>query len=211
MTGGRIVERASGDASDSAHNHLLLREGAYASLVNAQRFRTEQERSYATPEEGAGQPASIDALAQEKAQDFATNEKPAFGTLNRTRTGRSVASEILENRQHDLESGDGRKPPSTLLVSLHSVCDLRIVSLAFIYLFKRMLQLNSKQKLDYIIGTLAAVVIGCVYPVRTTPSLNSPDRKYRLRSIYLRIITIRSSESSSEEFSACSRRRLETS
>ena len=28
-----------------------------------------------------------------------------------------------------------------------------------------MLQLNSKQKLDYIIGTLAAVVIGCVYPV----------------------------------------------
>lgn len=39
------------------------------------------------------------------------------------------------------------------------------MSVAFIYLFKRMLQLNSDRKVDYIVGTLAAVVIGCVYPV----------------------------------------------
>lgn len=110
MTGGRVVERASGDSTNSAHNQLLLREGAYANLVNAQRFRTEQERtSAATPEEGVGAPTSLDALT-EKAQQLSTNEKPAFGALNRTRTGRSVASEILENRQQDLESGGGAKP-----------------------------------------------------------------------------------------------------
>jgi len=119
-----------------SHNELLAKGGAYARLVQAQKLRESNDSHAAgtdTPEDGE-EPQDMEKLARE--------EVP----LGRKNTGRSLASEILEQKvqaqQGEKEKGDHSLP----------------------YLFKRMAQLNREGWSSYVIGSIFACMTGMVYP-----------------------------------------------
>lgn len=137
----------------TAHENLLRNpDGAYSRLVNAQRFREEEEGdseadSIIDDEKTVAAPGQ---LTREQLEEMARNEKPQFENLKRTGTGRSAASEALEQKQQrDLEAG------------VHET-----KTYSFMYLVRRMLHLNRDQYSKYIAGTISAVVCGCVSPSR---------------------------------------------
>lgn len=164
LTAGKILESAMTTAEGSAHDRLLRRkDGAYSKLVNAQKFREQEEKDGASAdsdvdsqaareEEAAGAAAVPGELSPEELRKMAENEKPQFETLKRSATGRSAASEALERRQRergDLEKGGhgGAKK--------HGLW----------YLMMRMVRLNRGHYLEYVWAFIASIAAGAVYPV----------------------------------------------
>lgn len=149
LTAGHILETGMTNNSGTAHENLLRNpEGAYSRLVNAQRFREEEEGDYSETNSVIDDEKTVapGQLTREQLEEMARNEKPQFENLKRTGTGRSAASEALEQKQkRDLEAG---------------VHDAKTYS--FMYLIRRMLSLNRDQYSRYIAGAVSAVVCGCV-------------------------------------------------
>ncbi|KAG6837188.1 hypothetical protein H0H93_013415 [Arthromyces matolae] len=118
------------------HEELIAKEGAYARLVQAQRLREAKESSAVA---GAD---SSDTEEREDMEKLAREEVP----LGRKNTGRSLASEIIEQRQ---KAREGAKEEGD-----HNL----------LYLFKRMGALNRAQWKSYLFGAACATVTGMVYP-----------------------------------------------
>ncbi|KAG6814237.1 hypothetical protein H0H92_015352 [Tricholoma furcatifolium] len=114
------------------HNDLIAKDGAYARLVQAQKLR-EAKDARAVAADDAEEGSDMEKLARE--------EVP----LGRKNTGRSLASEIIEQRQKAQEGGKERD---------HSLP----------YLFKRMGLLNREGWRSYLIGAVFASMTGMVYP-----------------------------------------------
>ena len=114
------------------HNELVANEtGPYAKLVQSQRLRETAEVTEATEDR------------EEAPQDM---EKAALEEipLGRKNTGRSLASEIIEQKQKD------------------AVAERTDYSLP--YLFRRMGRINASSWKKYLVGGCAAVVTGLVFP-----------------------------------------------
>lgn len=121
MGGGLVLEKGT-------HNELLAdAEGAYSRLVQAQKLRDAREKVATTAGEGEGE-----GEEDEDIEKAAEEEVP----LGRSHTGRSLASEILEQRSQ-------RKPEGGKHYSLY-------------YLFKRMARFNRAGWKRYLIGGIAA-------------------------------------------------------
>ena len=109
------------------HSELLAdTNGLYARLVQAQKLRESRD--------GADDNDSDTATSQEEeAERKASEEIP----LGRSHTGRSLASEILEQKKKETEQ---KKPHS----------------LSMTYLFYRMGKINRQSWMKYLFGTIAA-------------------------------------------------------
>ncbi|GAA5842598.1 hypothetical protein JCM9279_003631 [Rhodotorula babjevae] len=148
LTAGHILESATTTDEGSAHA-LLLRnpDGAYSKLVSAQRLREEEEAEDGDDERGRA-PAPGE-LTREQIDELARHEKPQFEQLKRAATGRSLASEMLERRQNDIEAAGGDEPKHYGTFTL----------------FARMYKLNRECWKRYVFAFIGAVACGCVYPV----------------------------------------------
>ncbi|GAA5851199.1 hypothetical protein JCM8547_004164 [Rhodosporidiobolus lusitaniae] len=149
LTAGHILESAmSIPGEGSAHDILLSNpEGAYSKLVQAQAFKAQEAKDSAEKDSILDGEIPGEATHAQVAE-MAANEKPQFEDAKRTASRRSMASEVIERRNHDLEAGgDGKKHHS------------------FFYLIRRMYALNVDQWRYYIFAFAAAVGSGCVYPV----------------------------------------------
>ncbi|GJE98503.1 multidrug resistance-associated ABC transporter [Phanerochaete sordida] len=125
------------------HDELLKDEhGAYARLVNAQKLREAREKAaQPTADDGSDTAAGSEAH-EESIEKQAEKEIP----LGRSQTGnRSLASEIMEQRNADKEVEKANK-------------------YSFLYLFIRMGKINGDVWHLYLIGGIAAVLTGGVYP-----------------------------------------------
>ena len=131
MSKGEIVESGT-------HNELLEVDGAYAALVTAQQLK-EEETGEVDPEETS--PAEVRNLEAAEAKD----REP----LKRMGTGRSEASQVLEDRQK--QEAEAGKPKQ------HGIA----------YLLYRMIYEIKETKWYYIIGSLLSVLLGMV--VRISP------------------------------------------
>ncbi|GAA5824101.1 hypothetical protein JCM11251_001522 [Rhodosporidiobolus azoricus] len=154
LTAGHILESAMSSSEGTAHSILLRNpEGPYSKLVSAQKFREEAVDDAAEKASISGseeQPAIPGELTRAQLDEMARNEKPQFEALKRAQSGRSLASEMIERRQRDIEEGNVEKGAKK-----HS----------FIYLLYRLLHLNRDQWKEYVLGIAAAIGSGCVYPV----------------------------------------------
>ncbi|EMD39893.1 hypothetical protein CERSUDRAFT_81221 [Gelatoporia subvermispora B] len=118
------------------HNELLSREnGAYARLVQAQKLREAREKR-AQDEDDSETAGS----AEEDIEKQAAEEVP----LQRQKSGRSLASEILEQRAK--EHGEEKH------------------SYSVPYLMRRMGRINRDDWKRYAFGIVAAICNGCTYP-----------------------------------------------
>ena len=121
------------------HSELLQREdGAYARLVNAQKLREAREKAAQPSGEGADDSSETAASheapePEEDMEKLAEKEIP----LGRSNTGRSLASEILEQRQKDAPSKESKY--------------------SMLYLFRRMGRINNDVWHMYLIGGIAAI------------------------------------------------------
>ncbi|TFK71922.1 P-loop containing nucleoside triphosphate hydrolase protein [Pluteus cervinus] len=109
------------------HDELLAKEGAYAILVQAQSLREDK--------------GSKDRNAYE---EEAAKEVP----LGRTSTSRSLASEVLADKEKHGSSDDKQGD----------------VDHGFVYLFKRMGKLNRESWNRYLTGCVFAIMTGAIYP-----------------------------------------------
>ncbi|CAE7062613.1 unnamed protein product [Rhizoctonia solani] len=138
MGDGTILEQGT-------HNDLLRNPGGpYATLVEAQKLREEETKERAQQSDDENEDAT-------KVSSIAPNSEKAgipledMEPLKRTATGaRSVASEVLSS--HEKKGHETR-------------------DLGFFYLFKRMGLINRESWNLYWLGSLAAIVVGMVYPV----------------------------------------------
>lgn len=144
------------NSEGTAHTLLLQNpEGPYSKLVNAQKVREQKEEAAldsASVSSSEDQDKKVPAPGEATSADIqrmAANEKPQFENLKRSGTGRSQASEqAAEQRQRDLEA-NVPKPHG------------------FIYLLVRLFRLNGRPTiLPYVLAFAAAILSGCVYPVR---------------------------------------------
>ncbi|CCO29186.1 Leptomycin B resistance protein pmd1 OS=Schizosaccharomyces pombe (strain 972 / ATCC 24843) GN=pmd1 PE=3 SV=2 [Rhizoctonia solani AG-1 IB] len=143
MGDGMVLEQGT-------HNELLRNaNGAYASLVEAQKLREEESKEQAAQRSDS----EIDDDDVKTSPTDPSSEKAGVPVedmepLKRTATGnRSLASEILSAREKEGGKRYGNKDHS------------------FTYLFKRMGLINRDSWNLYIWGCLAAIVTGMVYPV----------------------------------------------
>ncbi|KAB5595943.1 Leptomycin B resistance protein pmd1 [Ceratobasidium theobromae] len=136
MGDGMVLEQGT-------HNELLSNpNGPYATLVEAQKLREEEQNAQQSDSDEDATKASA-ATTSEKAHIPTEDIEP----LKRTNTGnRSLASEILSAREKE-GTRYGNK------------------DYGFIYLFKRMGLINRESWNLYVWGSIAAVVTGMVYPV----------------------------------------------
>ncbi|KAJ3756801.1 P-loop containing nucleoside triphosphate hydrolase protein [Lentinula raphanica] len=117
------------------HNELLSNEnGPYARLVQSQKLREAAEVTEATEN---GEPLEDTPTSMEKA---AQEEIP----LGRKNTGRSLASEIIEQKQKDVKE---EKTEYSLP-----------------YLFRRMGRINKANWKKYMVGGVCAILTGLVFP-----------------------------------------------
>ncbi|EJU03193.1 multidrug resistance protein 1 [Dacryopinax primogenitus] len=141
MGDGQVLEHGT-------HNDLLSREdGPYARLVNAQKLRERQggdDLEEDEDSEGQATKPSGPLMTDAEAAAAAEAEIP----LKRTGTGRSVGSDIMEQRRQA-----GLLPEQQLEKDYD-----------FIYLFKRMGMLNRDALRLYGFGTIFAICTGMVYP-----------------------------------------------
>lgn len=158
MKGGEILEVGT-------HNGLLLKpNGAYSSLVQAQKFREKNidgEHNSDEEDEGKSDFGSLNGkdgdekvsgglMTRSEAEKAAKEELPAGAELERRATGKSIASEIIEQkRKRDVEMGitDASKN--------HGLW----------YLFYRLGKLNKAEKWNYNAGFVTGVLLGMLYPV----------------------------------------------
>ncbi|ORY92878.1 P-loop containing nucleoside triphosphate hydrolase protein [Leucosporidium creatinivorum] len=152
LTAGHILETGMTSEAGTAHENLLRNpDGAYSRLVNAQRFREEEEgdSEASSVVDGKHTVAALGQLSREQLEEMARNEKPQFENLKQTGTGRSAASEALEQKQQrDLEAG------------VHET-----KKYSFAYLIRRMLHLNKDHYGEYTAAVVGTLICGCVYPV----------------------------------------------
>ncbi|KAH9849517.1 P-loop containing nucleoside triphosphate hydrolase protein [Lenzites betulinus] len=121
------------------HNELLRDEnGPYARLVQAQKLRDAREKR--TLQDDDSDTAASAENEEKEIERQVAEEVP----LQRQKSGRSLASEILEKRQAEAgkEHNDYSLP----------------------YIFKRMGHINSDVWRQYLIGAIAAVANGATYP-----------------------------------------------
>lgn len=116
------------------HNELLAKDGAYAHLVQAQKLREADEMIDGDESDEDGEKDGVAALARE--------EIP----LGRRNTGRSLASEIIEQRR--IAKGDEEE-----------VRDLTVFGL-----FRRMAPLVPDQYKNYVLASIFACLTGMVFP-----------------------------------------------
>ncbi|OSD02414.1 multidrug resistance protein 1 [Trametes coccinea BRFM310] len=137
-----IYVMGNGMVLESGTHEELLRDenGAYARLVQAQKLRDAREKN-ALNDDDSDTAASAEAEEKEKDMERqAAEEVP----LQRQKSGRSLASEILEQRQNE----KGEKKPDYSLP----------------YIFKRMGYINRGVWKQYLFGAMAAVANGATYP-----------------------------------------------
>lgn len=126
MGGGVVLESGT-------HNQLLSNtDGAYARLVAAQKLRDAREKQ-AQADDDSDTAASDE---QEDLEKQAAQEIP-LGRTNTRKSGRSLASEILEQRNKEKEASSGK-------------------DYSMAYLFMRMGKINKASWRKYVIGTIAA-------------------------------------------------------
>ncbi|KAG6891661.1 hypothetical protein C0992_012710 [Termitomyces sp. T32_za158] len=118
------------------HEELVAKGGAYARLVQSQKLREAKDSAAVTNANGydSEEPEDIEKLARE--------EVP----LGRKNTGRSLASEIMEQKQKAQESMKEERDHSLF------------------YLFKRMGLMNREGWRSYFFGSIFASMTGMVYP-----------------------------------------------
>ncbi|KAI0714082.1 P-loop containing nucleoside triphosphate hydrolase protein [Cerioporus squamosus] len=137
----RIYVMGNGVILESGTHDELLRDenGPYARLVQAQKLRESGEKRTLDSD-------SDTAASNEEAEAAAQIEKEAAEEipLQRQKSGRSLASEILEQRQkeHSGEPKDYSLP----------------------YIFKRLGYLNRAVWKQYLFGAIAAIANGATYP-----------------------------------------------
>lgn len=117
MGDGLVLEQGT-------HNELLSREGSYSHLVAAQKLRETQEAE------------AVDAGSDDE-EDLAAAAREEI-PLGRRNTGRSLASEIIEQRRLAVEGQEEEK------------------DLGLFVLFKRMAKLMPDQWRNYAIGIIFA-------------------------------------------------------
>ncbi|KAG6840985.1 hypothetical protein C0991_002875 [Blastosporella zonata] len=130
MGDGLVLEYGS-------HNELLNKDGAYARLVQAQKLREAKDSAAVTAIDGP-----LDSDEPEDMEKIAREEVP----LGRKNTGRSLASELIEQRQ---KAHEGTKKEEDY---------------SMLYLFKRMGLLNREGWRSYFFGAIFASMTGMVYP-----------------------------------------------
>ncbi|KDQ25589.1 hypothetical protein PLEOSDRAFT_1097506 [Pleurotus ostreatus PC15] len=116
------------------HDELLSADGAYAKLVHAQKLREHTESS-------DGDSDTADGSEPEDMEKQAREEVP----LGRKNTGHSLASELIEKK---LQSKAGKSDEDLSLYTL----------------FYRMALLNREGWRRYIVGIIAAILTGLVWP-----------------------------------------------
>ncbi|KAH0586250.1 Leptomycin B resistance protein pmd1 [Termitomyces sp. J132] len=148
MGDGLVLESGS-------HETLIAKAGAYARLVQAQKLREAKD--------GAGVADTSDGESEEPddIEKFVREEIP----LGRKNTGRSLASEIIEQKQKAQESAKEESDYSLL------------------YLFKRMGLLIREGWRNYFFGAIFASMTGMVYPAfgivyaKAINGFSSPSRQ----------------------------------
>ena len=117
------------------HNDLIQGDGAYARLVRAQKLR-----------EGRENTARVDSDdVSEDSGHTVKNDAPEEIPLGRKNTGRSLASEILEQKRQQMKASDQNEEGEAY---------------SLFYLFRRMSTLVRDQWRNYLIG---AVFACCTY------------------------------------------------
>ncbi|KAI0697870.1 P-loop containing nucleoside triphosphate hydrolase protein [Cytidiella melzeri] len=125
------------------HNELLGNEnGAYYRLVNAQKLREARERVVNSDDDSTAHGSNEDQAADEEEDIEKQAEKEI--PLGRSNTGRSLASELIERRAQE----QARKENDY----------------SILYLFKRMGYINRDSWRLYLVGAIAAVLTGALYP-----------------------------------------------
>lgn len=148
LTAGHILESAMTTDEGTAHTRLLRNpEGAYSKLVAAQKIREEEAAAEAEADDDEADHAPVPGeLTREQIDEMARREKPQFEQLKRAGTGRSLASEVLERRQDDIEAAGGDLPKHYSTFTL----------------FARMYKLNREYWRRYVFAFMGAVASGCV-------------------------------------------------
>ena len=127
------------------HSQLLEDpNGAYTRLVQAQKLREAKEKRDAEPGTPDEDELAEEVPEKEQQHDYAAEAQEEI-PLGRKNTGRSLASEILEQKQK--EQGSSKEKDYSLL-----------------YLFRRLGAIQSEVWKRYAIGSIFAICTGMVYP-----------------------------------------------
>ncbi|TCD61612.1 GTPase-activating protein [Steccherinum ochraceum] len=136
MGGGVVLESGT-------HNELLSDvNGPYARLVAAQKLRDSREKRGA--DDGDDDTAASGEGDDEEDLKKQAEEEVPLGRTNTRKSGRSLASEALEQKQ---QAKEGQEKEYTLP-----------------YLFYRMGKINRAGWKKYVLGGIAATLTGMVYP-----------------------------------------------
>lgn len=128
------------------HNELLANpNGQYSRLVQAQKLREEKEKRDTDPDASDEEESAETAPEKEQQHDYAAEAEEEI-PLGRKNTGRSLASEIMEQRQKEGRYSKEEK-------------DLNLP-----YLFKRLGSIQGEVWKRYAFGSIFAVCTGMVYP-----------------------------------------------
>lgn len=134
MGDGQVLEHGT-------HAQLLADpEGPYARLVQAQKLREAEQRG--DDLESNSEDEGVTAKKQASAIELAAEKEDPLG---RADTSRSLASEILEQRRREQKSGQEKQ---------YGTRDM----------FMRMGTINKESIPLYLVGCLAAMCTGMVYP-----------------------------------------------